>query len=493
MKMSLFIASLLLPAHGSADDQRCSVRTPSLALPIYLNMVEASLTREKLQMAIDRQTLAYQTAENNRKYRVDITASAGRRRSDQIFENNTQSSNLLNKSSSGSLDLTVTQPLPIGGELAMTYAPIRDMTRTTSGDETISSTTRTAPVRLALTLPLLKGNGQRNANNSVIQAELNVRSASLQHAMAMDSLMLSALNAYISALDAQEQLAAMQAAYQSAKDARHAAGERLRIGIATRADVTYADLSLLSAEGSVINAESGLANSLSAMAQTANCGNAWTARLLPINVSDDQLATTRLASVPVESSNEVRLAMLELESAEQSAYVAKDALLPELNLVLEKNRIASQISGVSPDGNNTATSSFIGFAFKKTLDDHNAKADVTNANSAVRDARINNQIVKNDLLLNRARIENELLISRHQIVSAQQYLSAAETNLQNENRKYALGRTSLNFVKDARDSLTNAQLTLNSTRTSYIRTVANYALHSGSLNELLNILKQHSR
>ena len=186
-----------------------------------------------------------------------------------------------------------------------------------------------------ITQPLLRGFGRSIVTNSLVNAERSIVSSERSYALARDGLAVDVIRQYYEIVKQQKILEINETALKREKLVLESAKARLAVGLASRLDVSRAEIQGQQAEENLINARQNIGNVQDSFKVTLN---------LPVDAELELVPEIEYPPLNIVESEAITAAMkyrLDLIEASDQIWdtkrdlkVAKNNILPGLDLVL---------------------------------------------------------------------------------------------------------------------------------------------------------------
>ena len=311
MKQSVFfcfiiVAGLLicLPVSISAEEEAVLSLEEAVMLALKQNL--------NLQSSQDRVTsakISLETAESDFKLKIRPEISGLYQQNDELDQN---------------YGVQFSKQFHYGGELSWQA--------NTSVDDTLDEEYRT-DVSLIYRQPLLRGRGTLATTNKLRSAEQNSRSQYRSLLLSQQRLIVQIAASYYGIVREQMVIDVNERAVERAKLLYQAAEAKLKVGMASKMDVFRAELQSLNAENSLVDVRASLENAKRRfnLLLGAEMGTEY---LFPSTLSYHPIGLDkeRLLQEALENRLELQDARERIEDAEQQIKIAKQNLLPPLDV-----------------------------------------------------------------------------------------------------------------------------------------------------------------
>jgi TolC family type I secretion outer membrane protein len=282
--------------------------------------------------------------------------------------------------------------------------------------------------------------------------------------------------AYFNALKSQERCALAKEATASTEQHLTQVRRRLEVGSGNRADVLRWEVQLAQDQGSVVEAENGLAISKAALNEAMGVALEEAYRLVPVSIGDVEekaLPDDPVApSVAAHPSVQTMRANVALQQA--SVRMAQSGFQPKVNMAY--NRSWEQDDTIQLDGDKTWSLSVqVNFPIFNSFGDY---AGVRKAKAQKRKTEMTAENVEKGILLQATSASLNLTAARTRIKIARKGAEQAEENLRIVQNMYDVGTLS-------NMDLIDTQLARNGARANLINAVYEYYIAEAELERAL--------
>lgn len=377
-------------------------------------------------------------------------------------------------------------------------------------------------MNLQFTQPLLRGFGVALNNRNIRIAKNNVRVSDLVFQQQVIATVATVVNLYSDLVSFNEDVKVRRQALELAEKLYNDNRKQVEIGtlapieiVRAEAEVARSQQELTQAETQVLQQETILKNYVSRTGVMSP--SVADARIVPTDrLSIPDVESVRpiqdLVSTAIENRPELAQTQLQIENAKISLEGSRNLLLPSLDLVAgaQNNGLAGQVNTLPLPGDvqftRQANAAFIGnlgsvwsqilsrnypdysigFQLTVPLRNRAAQADVVRDQLTLRQAELRQRQELNQI---RVDVQNALIglqQSRARFQAAQKSRVLQEQTLDAEQKKYALGASTIFFVIQAQRDLAQAQAAEVTALTAYNRARVSLDRATG------NILPMHS-
>jgi len=422
----------------------------------------------------------------------------------------------VNRRLSGNYSITYNHNLEYGSNYSVSFRMNRSSTN--SLFSTVNPSYN-GTLTYNFTQPLLRGFGRDINTSQITIARNNLEQSEIQFEQQVMSLVVQATNAYWDLVAAHEGIRVQEGALERAQ--RTYADNLLQVEIGTLApiEVVQAEQAVASNRESLIVSQAALVqleDSIKTMITRVPDPALVLLRLNPIedirNRTDQILPVEDAIRQALLNRPEMRQAELAVRNTEINLKVAKNNLLPQLDLTLQYRQAGiggpqniiqgggfgggQQVVTVIPGGIGGAFSDIFGFDFTGYQVGFSLQIPLGNraARATVTQRTIQQRQAISQEALNRQQIALEVRDAYNQIATGQARIDAsrvsrelAERRLDAENRKFQLGASSIRFVLDEQQNLTSAEETEIRALVAYVKAVVAYDNAIGRTLERNNI------
>ncbi|HEY0783978.1 MAG TPA: TolC family protein [Thermoanaerobaculia bacterium] len=233
-------------------------------------------------------------------------------------------------------DLNATQLFPLGSTLTVDLPNGRTDQTVNSIQQNLPTTYSVIP-KVTFTQPLLTGFGETVTDQGLIIARNNSESSRAELVRQVTLTMQQVIDGYWNLVNAKAQLVVAQESLGLAKELHERNRIQVQVGTAAPLDLVNSEAAIATREEEIITAQSAVGDTEDALRQLLNLppGALWNAEIKPttpaetdrLSVNLEEAVRTGLAARP-----EVRENQLAVDNAKVQQAVAKNALLPTLDL-----------------------------------------------------------------------------------------------------------------------------------------------------------------
>jgi outer membrane protein TolC len=352
----------------------------------------------------------------------------------------------------------------------------------TSDDDDDEGTGR---VGIDVSQPLLRGFGIKRNRAAMIIARNNLAVSQFEFTEQLLSTIRNVEQQYWLLVSARERLAVQQASMKSAKDLERLTLQRAEARIMSESDTVEAQAAVYDRESSVVRAaeyvrtiEDNLKEALSLLEVPAY----WTCSLVPATqpkVQDHDIDFLTSLRTSLENRPDYQAALLRLKNLDLNLYVAKNNLLPQLNLTagLERQEddieIGNTLKAVNGDDENWSV--FLQLDIPLGNKDARAVRDRTYAETQQQLLRIRQLELK--IIRQVRRAIDSLNTNRRLVEATRKAVEFEQKKLENEQVKLDLG-------KSTTDNVVRFIQSLNQARLNHVQSVIDYSLAWSHLEEI---------
>ena len=242
--------------------------------------------------------------------------------------------------------LDATQKLPWTGGSVTAAALMRSTFDGATGPD-VSPFPRTSDLRLVLTQPILRGFGPNTAFYDLRTSRRTREGQERQYELGRQRLAVDVARSYYQVIQQRQLMAVARQSLDRSESLRKASTARLEVGLVSKLDVYRAELQASQAEESMVRAEASLDSELERFRTLLGLAPSDPlqpeALVLPEDIADDVEPVEVLTQRALENRLDLRETRDEVGDARRTASLAKQNLLPQLDLNL----------GVTQFGNGT--------------------------------------------------------------------------------------------------------------------------------------------
>ena len=404
---------------------------------------------------------------------------------------------------SGNYSVNYNQNLEYGSSYSVQLSVNRNSSNSTFS--TVNPSYR-GTLRYQFTQPLLRGFGRDINTSQITIARNNLEQSEIQFEQQVMNLVVQATNSYWDLVAAHEDIRVQEGALARAQQTYEDNLRQVEIGTLAPIEVVQAQQAVAGTRESLIVAQASLTlleDNIKTMITRVPDPALVLLRLNPIedirNRTDQILPVEGAIQQALLNRPELRQAELAIRNAGINLRVAENNLLPQLNLTGSytqtglggsqlitsgggfglENRVITRI----PGGVGGAFSDIFGFDFtgyqvgftlQIPLSNRSAQANV--ARNVVQQRQVISQqaLTAQQIALEVRNAYNQIATSQARIEAASVSRELAERRLDAENRKFELGASSIRFVLDEQQNLTQAETTEIRALVAYVKAVVAY-------------------
>jgi outer membrane protein TolC len=248
-----------------------------------------------------------------------------------------------------SLLVDASQRLPWSGAIVTASSTFR------STELTTDPLSHTADLRLIVTQPLLRGFGPNSTYFDLRNTQRGVASQARSYELARQRLAVQVAAAFYSVVAQRQLLAVSRQSLKRGESLRKASEARLKVGLVSKLDVFRADLQASQTQEAMVRSEAGLETALeqfrALLGLSASDRVEPEAVALPEEVEAETEPLEILVGRALENRLELREARDQVDDARRSASLARQNLLPQLDVNVGVSR-----SGFGPTYNDALRS-----------------------------------------------------------------------------------------------------------------------------------------
>lgn len=344
-------------------------------------------------------------------------------------------------------------------------------------------------LNFSISQPLLRGFGREIVTNSLINAERSVISSQRNYELAKDALAESVIRRYYEIIKQQKILEINESALEREKIVLESSKARLAVGLASRLDVSRAEIQVQQAEESLINARRSLGDAQDIFKVDLN---------LPVDVELELVPELEYPPFNIVESEAIATAMKyrldlvdewdEIWDAKRDLKVAKNNILPGLDLV-----VGYALSGVGDTVGRSFDFRESGFriGFQTSATNLNRKAERARYKSAQVDVASSERSygLLVDTIMREVRDGIRTLENRYKNIPIQKKtFDEAKSGLDVANERYKRNLADNFDIVDAESNLLRAEVGLITAITDYIVEHTRFRKTIGTLTEKAEIL-----
>ncbi len=361
-------------------------------------------------------------------------------------------------------------------------------------------------LQYSFTQPLLRGFGRDINTSAITIARNNVEQSEIAFEQQVMNTIVQATNSYWDLVGAREGIRVQQGALERAQQTYEDNMRQVEIGTLAPIEVVQAEQAVASARESLIVAQASLTtleDNIKTMITRTPDPALVLLRLNPVedirNRVDEILPVEDAIQRALLNRPEMRQASLAIENADINRRVAENNLLPQLSLTGSYTQTGigghanpnagfggfDLVPGMVPDPGGLSgafadifgfdfTSYSVGFSLQIPLSNRSAQANVAQRVVQQRQAMSQEALTAQQIALEVRDAYNQIGTSRARIDAARLSRELAERRLDAENRKFELGASSIRFVLDEQQNLTQAETTEIQALVAYVKAVVAY-------------------
>jgi outer membrane protein len=420
----------------------------------------------------------------------------------------------VNRRLTGNYSVTYNHNLEYGSNYSVSFRINRSSTN--SGFSTVNPSYN-GTLTYGFTQPLLRGFGRDINTSQITIARNNLEQSEIQFEQQVMNLVVQATNTYWDLVAAHEDIRVQQGALERAQRTYEDNILQVQIGTLAPIEVVQAEQAVASQRESLINAQASLVfleDTIKTMITRVADPALVLLRLNPI----EEIRNRTDQIIPVEDAirqallnrPEMRQAELSIRNSAINLKVAKNNLLPQLNLTAQYSQTGvggqPQSTGTIPGIGGAGgpgldipgwpfsqifgfdfTGYQVGFSLQIPLGNRAARATVAQRTIQERQALSEEALTAQNIAFEVRDAYNQIATSRARIDAAQVSRVLAERRLDAENQKFQLGASSIRFVLDEQQNLTSAETTEIRALVAYVKAVVSYDTAIGRILERNNI------
>ena len=417
---------------------------------------------------------------------------------------------------SGNYTINYNQNLEYGSSYSVQFNVSRNSSNSTFSTVNPSYS---GTLRYQFTQPLLRGFGRDINTSQITIARNNLEQSEIQFEQQVMNLVVQATNSYWDLVAAHEDIRVQEGALARAQQTYEDNLRQVEIGTLAPIEVVQAQQAVASTRESLIVAQASLTqleDNIKTMITRVPDPALVLLRLNPIddirNRTDQIMPIEGAIQQALLNRPELRQSELAIRNADINLRVAENSLLPQLDLTGTytqrglggsqlitsgggfgfDNRIVTRI----PGGVGGAfadifgfdfTGYSVGFSLQIPLSNRSAQANVARNVVQQRQAISQQALTAQQIALEVRDAYNQIATSQARIEAASVSRELAERRLDAENRKFELGASSIRFVLDEQQNLTQAETTEIRALVAYVKAVVAYDNAIGRILERNNI------
>jgi outer membrane protein len=383
----------------------------------------------------------------------------------------------------------LSQLLPSGGTVAFNWNNTRTQSQGSSFFLFNNIPFYSPSAGFSFTQPLLKGFGPSVTEQGILLARITSDTNRAEFERQAIAVSVSVINAYWTLVSAREQLVVAQESLQLARDLNERNRIQVQVGTLAPLEIVQSEAAIATREEAIISAQAAIGDAADQLRLLLNLpqGDLWQLEIVPTTppeTSTLQIDLIDSIATALATRTEVREELLTVERAKVNAAVARNALLPSLNLVTNYNA-----SGVGTSYG-TALRQVTGFDFPGwSIGLHfaypiqNRAARAGNAIASLEVSRFNWELEQQKKL-----VTNEVRHAVRAVQTAAKQIDAAhaarnfqERNLDAERKRYENGMSTSFQITQIQDQLTQAKQAEVNAVTGYRTALAEYYRTIGKL------------
>ncbi len=395
-----------------------------------------------------------------------------------------------NPTSESSLEwkLGLTQQLPSGATANVTWDNLREVVA--GNPEFFLITTFYQPaLTFNLTQPLLKGFGSTVTDEPILLAQNTSEVNRSQFELSIITVAVQVIDDYWALVNAREQLVVAQESLQLARDLNERNRIQVQVGTLAPLEIVQSEAAIATREQDIITAQQVIGDAADALRLALNLppGDLWHLEILPTTPPETPSLQINLQdSIETAIANrvEVRNEKLSVERAKLVDKVAKNSLLPSLNLVSSYNLSSLNLTYASSLGQ---ISGFdfpgwsVGLQFTFPLQNRAARAAKAVADLDVNRFNWELDQEKRQVLMEVRKAVRGIDTAEKVIVAAHASRQFQEKNLDAEKKRYENGMSTSFLVTQIQDQLTQAKQAEVNAVVGYRTALAEYYRSVGKL------------
>lgn len=363
-------------------------------------------------------------------------------------------------------------------------------------------------VTLSLSQPLLQGFGT-DVNRSAIEVARRSRDISR---LGFEKLVVTTVqaveSAYWNLVYRRENLLVKQQSLKLAQDLLDQTRTRVRIGTSAPIDIVQSEATVAAREQDIIVAD----NEVAAAADTLKgllgfeLPEDWASHIVPVDALEVPLAVASLDEAIADALQrrlELKQRQLQEEISKANLLVARNGVLPSLDLNLGYGLQGAGVKSIDPDtglpvggGWSDALSQIkdadydqwsVGVMFSLPLGNHQAKAKLAQSRFEVATARQNLALERQGVIADVRQAVRGLEASAKSITAAEKARELAARNLDAEQKKFANGMSTNYQVLKIQEDLASAQAAELNSRVAYRIATVLYHVAVGNLLQKVDI------
>jgi len=475
-------------------------QSPAPAGPVRLSLQEAIKTslenNLQVQVAVENRNFTKANvplAQGAFDWTLNGSASYGHSKStfeDKRFSVGSPAFSGDSTADSKNLSLGVVKPFEWGGSFALTYNPTYQSS--TTNIVGIPSSTTPTPYSGSLsanyTQSLLKGFGRQATEANVIVAKKGAIAADYQYQKSIIDLVASTESLYWDVVFAQRNLENKQQALTLAQKQLKENQIRVEVGTLAPIEVTSAEASVALREQDIIAAEAQFANAKDALIRALYpsserpTGLELTEAPTVSHLTTDEKGAEKMA---IERRVELKSARLDLESKQLLEGVAKNRLMPQLDLSLGYNGSAANHDALSPVNTDLWQAKNpgynVGLIFSMPLPNRASKGLMAQARANRRGSELTMRDLELGIVLEVRTAFRNVDAMEKGVKAAEKTRIFREKDLDAEQKKYENGMSTNFLVLSKQNDLDTAKSTELQSQISYAKAVTTLEKALGNL------------
>jgi len=390
------------------------------------------------------------------------------------------------------LSLGVVKPFEWGGNFSLTYNPTYQSSTTNivgAGSST-TPTPYTGVLSASYSQSLLKGFGRKVTEANVIVAKKGAIAADYQYQKSIIDLVASTESLYWDVVYAQRNLENKQQALELAQKQLKENQIRVEVGTLAPIEVTSAEAAEAQRQQDIIAAEAQFANTKDALLRALYpsserpAGMELTDAPTLSHISTDEKSAEKMA---IERRVELKSARLDLESKQLLEGVAKNRLMPQLDLNLGYNGSAANHDTFSPvnsdlwQAKNPGYS--VGLSFSMPLPNRASKGLMAQARANRRSSELTMRDLELGIVLEVRTAFRNVDANEKAVKAAEKTRIFRQKDLEAEQKKYENGMSTNFLVLTKQNDLDTAKSAELQSQISYAKAVTTLEKALGNLLE----------
>jgi outer membrane protein len=380
------------------------------------------------------------------------------------------------------------QLTPSGATVGVTWDNLRQAIVGIPG-EIPSTTIYTPQLTLNLTQPLLKGFGSAVTDEPILLAQntSNVNRATFE--LQAITVSVQVIDDYWNLVNAREQLVVAQESLQLARDLNERNRIQVQVGTLAPLEIVQSEAAIATREQGIITAQQAIGDAADALRLALNLppGDLWHLEILPTTPPETpsiQINLQESIDTAIANRVEVQSEALNVDRAKIVDKVAKNSLLPSLNLVSSYN-VSGASSSYGPSLGQLSQGDFpgwtVGLQLTYPLQNRAARAAKAIAELDVNRFGWELDQEKRQVLMEVRKAVRGIDTAEKVIVAAHASRQFQEKNLDAEKKRYENGMSTSFLVTQIQDQLTQAKQAEVNAVVGYRTALAEYYRSIGKL------------